>query len=162
MSPAQLSVEAIYRDHGHLVRRRARAILGSEQEAEEVLQELIVSLLEKPRQFDGRSSVTTFLYSMTTHRCLNRIRDRNNRARLIDLHVKPMANGTTTLRADRLMLLRQTMARVPKDLAEVAAYYYIDEMTHEEIAAVVGCSRRQVGNLLQRFHVRAEKLRRSS
>jgi RNA polymerase sigma-70 factor (ECF subfamily) len=39
---------------------------------------------------------------------------------------------------------------MPDELAQVVVYAYVDEMTHQEIADVLRCSRRQVGNLLQR------------
>jgi RNA polymerase sigma-70 factor (ECF subfamily) len=41
---------------------------------------------------------------------------------------------------------------VPEELAQAAVYYYADEMTHEEIAEVLRCSRRHVGDLLERLH----------
>ena len=84
-----LSIEEVYRAHGHVVLRRARQILHSEAEAEEVMQGLFTSLLHRPGQFRGESSITTFLYAATTHRCLNRLRDKKNRARLVNLFDKP-------------------------------------------------------------------------
>ena len=49
---------------------------------------------------------------------------------------------------------QQLLAQLPDQLAQVAVYYYFDEMTHEEIAELVGCSRRQVGNLVQQVQQR--------
>jgi RNA polymerase sigma-70 factor, ECF subfamily len=46
--------------------------------------------------------------------------------------------------------MRRMLAKLPDDLAQAVVYYYIDEMTHAEIAEQLGCSRRQVGNLLER------------
>jgi RNA polymerase sigma-70 factor (ECF subfamily) len=51
---------------------------------------------------------------------------------------------------------RRILARVPEDLASVAIYYYFDQLTHAEIAELIPCSRRQVGNLLERFHQAAK------
>jgi DNA-directed RNA polymerase specialized sigma24 family protein len=42
------------------------------------------------------------------------------------------------------------LAELPDDLAQAAIHYYIDESTHEEIAMIMGCSRRHVGDLLAR------------
>ena len=39
----------------------------------------------------------------------------------------------------------------PAELREIAIYYYVDEMSHDEIAALVGVSRRTVGNRLEEF-----------
>lgn len=50
-------------------------------------------------------------------------------------------------------IAREVLAQLPPPLAEVAVYYYYcDEMTHEEIAAVLGCSRRHVGHLVEQLH----------
>lgn len=73
----------MYRRHAASVYRRACTLLGNEADAHEVLQDLFVSLLERPDQFAGGSSLPTFLYSATTHACLNRLRNQKNRARLL-------------------------------------------------------------------------------
>ncbi|MBC7976211.1 MAG: hypothetical protein H7138_14660, partial [Myxococcales bacterium] len=84
-----IDVEALYRTYGHSVLRRARQILGNEDDAAEVLQELFVGLLARPDQFEGRSAPSTFLYAATTYACLARLRNRHNRRRLIDEQVRP-------------------------------------------------------------------------
>ena len=150
-------IERIYRDHGHVVLRRAEQILGDRDEAVDVMQELFASLMDDPAQFDGRSRITTWLYSATTHSCLNRIRNRKTRARILASAVAPQLGAASSPRAEQIAAVRQLLARMPEELARVAVYYYIDEMTHEEIAGLMGCSRRQVGNLLERAHSIARK-----
>jgi RNA polymerase sigma factor (sigma-70 family) len=147
-------IERIYRDHGHVVLRRAEQILGDRDEAVDVMQELFASLMDDPAQFDGRSRITTWLYSATTHSCLNRIRNRKTRARIL---ASAELRGAAGPRAEQIAAVRQLLTRMPEELARVAVYYYIDEMTHDEIARLIGCSRRQVGNLLERAHSVARK-----
>ncbi|WP_437568665.1 RNA polymerase sigma factor [Sorangium sp. So ce542] len=144
-------IEAAYRQHGHLVLRRARRLLGSEQEAREILQDVFASLLGEPGQLDGKGPMVGWLYGATTHACLNRIRDRKNRLRLLDTHVAPLQQESVAASAEHVLLTRELLAQLPGDLAQVAVHYYSDEMTHEEIARVMGCSRRHVGNLLERL-----------
>jgi RNA polymerase sigma-70 factor (ECF subfamily) len=122
-------------------------ILNDEAEAQDVLQEIFMSLLHDPRQFIGVSSVTTFLYAASTNRCLNRLRNSKTRKRL--LATRPTSEAVDA-RSEQLAQLRQLLTRLPAELAAVVVYSYLDEMTHEEIAEQIGCSRRQVGNLLER------------
>ena len=112
-------------------------------------------LSEYPARFRRESSPTTFLYAATTHRCLRRLRDSKNRRRLVDENVVPHASPHAAPRGEQLSVLRSLLAQLPDDLAAVATYAYVDGMSHAEIAALMGCSRRQVGNLLDRFHAHA-------
>lgn len=139
----------LYRSHGPAVLRRARQLLGSEEEAHDVLQDVFASLLRRPEQFAGRSSVMTFLYSMTTHSALARLRQRRTQGRLLRARhagaEEPSSPGHETL-----VQLRDWLAALPDELAQVAIYYHLDELTQDEIAEVMGCSRQWVGKLLQR------------
>jgi RNA polymerase sigma-70 factor (ECF subfamily) len=39
---------------------------------------------------------------------------------------------------------------LPEDVAAAVVYHHLDGMTHAEVAELLGCSRRQVGYLLER------------
>jgi RNA polymerase sigma-70 factor (ECF subfamily) len=113
-----------------------------------MVHEIFVGLLEAPEQYQGRSALATWLYSATTHRCLNRIRDRKNQSKLLRERGAPVASVEAT---DGAATLRQLLVALPEELAAVAVYHYLDEMTQQEIADALGRSRRHVANLLQRL-----------
>jgi RNA polymerase sigma factor (sigma-70 family) len=139
------TVESLYRVHGHSVLRRARAILRNEDDAREVLQEVFTSMLEAG--FPRDSSITTWLYSVTTNRCLNRMRNQKTRARILDRNRPDEAMAP---RAETDVIVHELLSTLPAELARVAVHYYIDDMTHDEIAGMLGCSRRHVGDLVER------------
>jgi RNA polymerase sigma factor (sigma-70 family) len=155
VSPAAPDVGALYKQHGHVVLRRARRILGHEQEAQEALHEIFLGLCASPGEFHGKSAVTTWLYTVTTHHCLNRLRDRRRREELLLQHGP--RDATSAARGEAHALVRDVLARMPEELARVAVYHWLDEMTHAEIAEVLGCSRRHVGDLLERALAWARK-----
>lgn len=144
------SIETLYREHGHAILRRARRILGNEDDAREVLHDVFVTVIDRPDGFRGESSITTWLYAATTNACLNRLRNQRTRARLL-AEESPGADRPTAPSAENAAVLRDLLARVPLELARVAVHLYADEMTHEEIARVLGCSRRHVGDLAMRL-----------
>lgn len=146
--PVRSTLEAAYRSHGPSVLRRARSILGNDADAREVVQELFTSLLARPEQFSGQGSLMAFLYRATTNLCLNRLRNARNRLRLLSERGPPEASQAP--QAENRAVLGQVLARLPEDQAQALIYYYLDEMSHNEIAALLGCSRRHVGNLLER------------
>lgn len=151
MSRSSDGLDEIYRRHGPAVLRRARRLLGSEADAEEALQDVFASLAKDGKQFEGRSSMTTYLYSVTTHLCLNRLRDARRRAAILrDEGPAAGPRGAPPADGERAAIVRQLVARMPAELSAPALHYYLDEMTHDEIAEVLGCSRRHVGNLIER------------
>jgi RNA polymerase sigma-70 factor (ECF subfamily) len=153
------AIERLYREHGDLVLRRARRLMGSEPDAQEILQELFMSFMRRPEQLEGQRSPTAWLYAATTHLCLNTLRNRNNRVRLLQREGAAAAGGALAVAGDPESVLgaQQLVASLPEELAQVAVYYYLDEMTHDEIAEVIGCSRRQVGNLLQKVQHKLQR-----
>jgi len=124
------AIERLYRSHGYIVLRRARALLGSEPDAQEALQEVFASLLRSPQVLRSAGSAVGWLYQATTHFCLNQ--------------------------------LRNLLSRMPADVAAAAVYHYLDGMTHAEVAELLGCSRRQVGYLLERARQSLEHMEQSA
>ena len=56
-------------------------ILGSVQDAEDLVQETLLAAWRGLDAFEGRSSVRAWLYRIATNRCLNMLRDRTRRPR---------------------------------------------------------------------------------
>jgi RNA polymerase sigma-70 factor (TIGR02960 family) len=54
-------------------------ILGSLQDAEDLLQETLLAAWRGLEQFEGRSSLRAWLYTIATNRCLNALRERDRR-----------------------------------------------------------------------------------
>lgn len=145
-----MRLEDVYRQHGHVVLRRAHTLLGNESDALDVLQQIFLSLVDRPERFQGRSAVTTWLYRVTTNACLNRLRDHKNRQRLLEERGNPIEPRPPRGDLADWASARQFIDRMPDELAQVTIYYAIDGMTQKEIAEILGCSRRHVGNLLER------------
>ena len=152
-----LDVDALYRKYGHSVLRRARQILANEADANDMLQEIFAALVARPAQFAGRSSPSTFLYAMTTHACLARLRDSKNRLRLIDEQVRPWISDVDRGSLEARAAVQAVLAQLPDEEASAAVYYHLDGMSHAEISDVLGCSRRHVGDLLQHVEQRATR-----
>lgn len=150
------SLEALYVTHGPAVLRRARQLLGDEAEAQEVLHDVFTSLLQDPEQFAGKSSAMTFLYRMTTNSALGRLRRRRTHARLLAENYGGRPEPTQP-GPEALVELRAWLLSLPDELAKVAVYYHLDELTQEEIASVLGCSRQWVGKLLAQLPAREQR-----
>lgn len=143
-------VEQLYRSHGALVLRRARAILGDEADAQEALQDVFAALMDAPGALDGVRSVVGWLYQATTHRCLKVLRDRRTGARLLAQALPGDDVAVVGARGPAAAEVRALLARLPDEEAAAIVYHHLDGMSHAEVAELLGCSRRKVGYLLER------------
>jgi RNA polymerase sigma factor (sigma-70 family) len=144
-------LDQLYREHGHAVLRRARRMLRDDDDARDVVQDVFLDLHRHPERFEARSSVATYLYAAATHACLNRIRNAKTRTRLVAVETTPQAAPATS---DTRALALEILAGLSDDDAALAIYLYCDELTHDEIAGLLDCSRRHVGDLATRLRRR--------
>lgn len=149
-------VRALFQKHGPMVYRRARRILGNDADAADATQEVFIRALRGASGFQGQSQVTTWLYQITTNYCLNALRDRRRRDELFAEHVARSPHAEAAEPAD-LVTLRRLLHSAPEDQARAAVYVYLDGMSHEEAAEILGVSRRTVGNLLERVQLLAQR-----
>jgi RNA polymerase sigma-70 factor (ECF subfamily) len=154
MSSAE-EIDSAYRRHLTMVRGRALRLLGSEAAAADVAQETFVKLIEYRRKAGPEDNTAAFLYRLVTNLALNRLRDTRRRAELLDSAAPVGASSPEP--TDRLAL-RKVLAAVGEEEAQIAAYYYVDGLEQEEIAALLGLERRTVGRRLERFCVKARRL----
>ena len=144
------ALEQLYRDHGHAVLRRARRLLRSEDDARDVVQDVFLEIFRNPASFESRSSIATYLFAAATHACLNRIRDGRTRTRLVAIHAAGKAR-VDPARGEARAFAAEILAGLSDSDAELALYLYCDELTHDEVADLLGCSRRHVGDLAARL-----------
>ncbi len=64
-------------------------LVGSLQDAEDLVQETLLAAWRGLERFEGRASVRTWLYRIATNRCLNALRDRGRRPQEIYTMVEP-------------------------------------------------------------------------
>lgn len=150
-------LEALYQRYGPAVYRRALALLGREADASDAVQDVFLKVLDSFPQFRGESSPMTWIYRVTTNLCLNRLRNEKRRG---ELHQQMLEELPPPRRGQRLELtpdIRALLQVLPSDVAAAGVYHYVDGMSHEEIARVLGVSRRTVGNWVARFLEMAQK-----
>jgi len=153
-----LDVAALYERYGPVIYRRILSFYDP-NEAEEVLHEVFMKVIEKLGTFREESSPVTWLYQITTNHCLNRQRNQRNRRDLLRKNAS-MFTERPDGRARQIdqIFLNQLWQEVPDRLLQIATYYYVDGLTHAEIARIEGVSRRTIGNRIQEFDDLARNL----
>jgi RNA polymerase sigma factor (sigma-70 family) len=143
--------DELYRLHAAAAFRRAQRLLGSEADADEVVHDVFVALFERPEQQREALSMSAYFYAAVTHACLNLIRNRRTRQRLTEEHERALPRHDAGTGPELSTSARILLANLPEKLAQLAVYHYLDELSHAEIAQILGCSRRHVGDLLARL-----------
>lgn len=145
------ALAAAYARYSGMVHRRARQLLRNEHAAGDACHEVFLRLWQAQPTFEEVSPVT-WLYQVTTNHCLNILRDARRRQALLDEHARGPAQGA----ADTLSLA-MLLRGVPEHLHELGVYYFVDEMSQDEIALVLQISQRTVSNRLKEFRACLEK-----
>ncbi len=142
-------LDALYRQYAPLVFRRARRFFD-ESQAEEVVHEVFMKLMDHYDGFRGDSSPVTWLYRVTTNHCLNKIRDQKRRNELL-AEQAPVVRSLQhkPVEPDVRLFLDQVMRQLDDELRQIGIYHFVDGMTNREVARVMGCSPRTIVTRLQ-------------
>ena len=104
-------------------------------------------------------SPLAWLYRVTTNLCLNRMRDSSRRQRLLVAAAQASAQEIEALHPlDSALTAHALLRLVPEELQEIAIYYFIDNMSQDEIADLVGLSRRTIGYRIEEFRARMQRV----
>jgi RNA polymerase sigma-70 factor (ECF subfamily) len=158
---AEDRIHALYRTYGPTLYARCRRILGDDAAAADATQETFLRLHRHLDRAPDAEQALAYIYRVATNYCLNQVRDGRRRA-------LPMAELPERAGADleRLLedrdLARRLISSAPPRVAEVAWLHLADGLTQDEVARVLGISRRTVVNRLADFHRHAHTLTGSS
>jgi RNA polymerase sigma-70 factor (ECF subfamily) len=140
------ALEALYDRYGRAAYSLARRILTEETLAQDVVQEVFLSLWRDARRFDaGRGTVATYLLSMTHHRAVDVVRREENLRRWrtsdegLELAPDPKARVEDEVEAsERRAEVRAVLKDLPDPQRQALLLAYFGGYTQREVAALVG------------------------
>ncbi|HQR29773.1 MAG TPA: sigma-70 family RNA polymerase sigma factor [Anaeromyxobacteraceae bacterium] len=141
----------LYREYGPAVYRRCLRLLREREAAHDATQEVFVRLVRNMERLEDRGDVLPWIYRVATNHCLNVLRD-SGRHPEGDLPPEVEVAGRSEADAmpDR-RLARQLLGRFDPATQAVVVGVIVDGMEREEVAAVLGISKRTVSRRLERF-----------
>jgi RNA polymerase sigma-70 factor (ECF subfamily) len=146
-------LERLFRQHSRGVYRRARAILGDREAAEDAMQEVFLRAVRARDELTRAASPIAWLYRVTTNLCLTRLRDSARRRSILERTPTPASAAEP--KVDAALTLQVLLRNIPDDLQEIAVSYFVDRMSQDEIAELVGLPRRTVSYRLEQFRTLA-------
>jgi len=170
------ALEGLMREYASRVYRLAFGITRNHGDAEEVVQDVFLTLATKSAMFEGRSAVGSWIYRITTNAALNKRRGKRHEVETsLEEHLPAfMADGHRE--GDRSFLLadwsqnperellsgeaRRTLERaldgLPEGYRAVLVLREVEELANEEVAELLGES---IGSVKSRLHRARQALR---
>jgi RNA polymerase sigma-70 factor (ECF subfamily) len=146
----------LYRKFGPAIYSRCRRLLKNDVAAEDATQEVFLRVLKHLESAPSDQAALAWIYRISTNYCLNVLRDQTRQAEPVEELPEQASDHPEAGMLDRDLAMRLLM-RAPENLRAPAMLYYVDGMEQQQIADVLGISRRTVINRLGDFAVRARK-----
>ena len=164
--------EQLYQRWQSPLYRFALRMSGSETIAEDVTQEVFLTLMRDGRQYSGRGSFAAYIFTIARHGAWRRLQ----RERwFVRLEIEEGVESDAGLTSDRLIAqadpladltrdeiveaVRRAVIALPAHYREVVLLCYLHELSYAEAAEVIGC---EIGTVRSRLHraraLLAEKL----
>jgi RNA polymerase sigma-70 factor (ECF subfamily) len=132
----------------------AYSYLRNRDAAEDVTQEVFIKVWRALPSFDGRASISTWIYTITRNASLSALRSRRAHASLSDPEVMAEADVAGEVVSQEAALDRAALMRLvnqlPPKQRQVVILFYMQEQSHEEVAAMLVMPVGTVKTLLHR------------
>jgi len=151
-----VTVRAFIRMHQNYVYTLCIRLLGDEMKAEEATQDTFMQVIRNIEKFDGRSRITTWMYTIAHNICINQLR-KSKRSTFTQLEDTEIASKPAEEKTDQAVLAQEQKDRLEKcmqqlspDLREVLTLFYFKELSIREIGAINGDSEANIKVKLHR------------
>lgn len=138
--------EELYRLHARRLFSLVLRMVGSAEDAEDLVQEVFLQAHRKLAGFRGESTLGTWLYRLTMNHCLDHLRGRQARMSratdsLDDEETRePMAPAPAVPLAISRMDLEKAIATLPPGSRAAFLLHDVEGFEHREIAEILGVS----------------------
>jgi len=146
----------LYERHGRALLRFSSAMCRSRQTAEDLVHDTFVAVLHGPRLFDpAQGTVFAYLCGVLRHRVSRHFRQQR---RLVALAWDEEAESAVghepcptdeIARSETSAVIRRAMLELPLQHREVIAFCDIEELSYQDVAAILDCP---IGTVRSRLH----------
>jgi RNA polymerase sigma-70 factor (ECF subfamily) len=134
----------------------AYRMLGDAAEAEDAAQETFVRLYTRLSTYDARRKFSSWLLSIASHHCIDRLRRRKPETSLENVvKWRSMPDSSAdpegyALQAERGAEIQQLLSELPAHYRAVIVLRYWHEMSYDEIASTLGATESTIKSRLHR------------
>lgn len=130
------AIGKLYDRYGGLMYSLAFSILGSSQEAEDTIQEILINLWQKCSYDPNRGSFKSFLLILARSRAIDKLRSQKSaQQRLEDWHRETfLANPDEPQPDDNTQRVREALSQLPEKQRQALEMSYYQGLSQSEIA----------------------------
>ena len=157
-------MEEIVRQYENQVYNIAYGMLGSPEDAQDITQDVFVSVWEKIGQFRFRSKFSTWLYRIAKNMSLNEKSRRTSRKTdVVEIDDSqawvPVDHQTPEdeiLASEQQQILHKALGQLKESYRTILVLREMEELSYEDLSAVLGCS---IGRVKSRLYEARMQLR---
>jgi RNA polymerase sigma factor (sigma-70 family) len=149
--PPQIDLNEVVVKYRPVVSFKVKKSLGAQTpDWEDVVNEVITQVIEKVRkgEFRGDSSIGTFIYTITSRRIVDHIRQKTKVLRSVPEPAALPDPCDSAEHRERARILAEAIQRLKPKFKDVLDLYYYQELSRDEVAERLGISPRRVSERL--------------
>jgi RNA polymerase sigma-70 factor (ECF subfamily) len=135
--------DALLQRYEGKIYRLCCALLRDRAQAEDAAQESLVRIWKSLDRYDGRASLSSWIYAITRNRCLTALERRRVMDSLndgaIETEVAILTAPDEGSSDDRSERLQELIDLLPERLRRTLLLYYFQERSTSEVALMLGC-----------------------
>ena len=147
---------AIIQQHQGILHKLCRLYRDSREDREDLFQEMIYQLWKSYPSFEGNARVSTWMYRIALNTALSAFRKKRPGITytdtLPDMPAPP--DGDTSIQQDQLFAALRQLSDAEKAIIAL----YLEDMSYQEIAGIIGIDENYVGVKLNRIKTRIKNI----
>ncbi|MGI2328489.1 sigma-70 family RNA polymerase sigma factor [Planococcus sp. YIM B11945] len=141
--------------YGHYLMRLAYSFVKDQTKAEDIVQDVFIRYYRSAEQFEGRSSIKTYLYRITVNECRNYFKSWAYRKTELSQFLSPLRSPEPSaedgvLSAEKSESVARAIEKLPHKYSEALWLHYYADFSVAEIADILKCSGNTVKTRLAR------------
>lgn len=150
----------VYKEHKDLVYNLCLNYLQNKQDAEEVFQDVFLSIHKNIEKFQGKAQVKTWIYRIAVHKSLDFIKAKKTKKRFaffntkrledVNLHSKIDHPGILLENKEATHRIFNALSTLPHQQKTALILKSMEQLSQKEIAKVMKTSEKAVESLLSR------------
>jgi RNA polymerase sigma-70 factor, ECF subfamily len=138
----RLAMEALFARYRVRVFRFLARMVRNEATAEELNSDVFLDIWRQAGTFEGRSAVSTWIFSIARFKALNVLQRRPEAAldeeKVAEIEDQADDPEVALAKKDKAAVLRQCLAKLSAEHREIVSLVYYQQKSVEEVAAIVG------------------------